>query len=135
MSAQTADSRCTARQGDNSPTHLRCRLDAPHPGVKHQWWKPRTRPLEARTVTPITLTDTSAFITALEKDRVDWYVDHGGEPGITENAFERGWDAHRESTRIQVRQILDLLDGLRANDGMPYAQYSQLHDLVSGLGA
>jgi hypothetical protein len=94
-----------------------------------------TKPLEARTVTPITLTDTSAFITALEQDRTTYTEDHRQATALVEKAFERGWDAHRESTRAQVQQILNQLDGLHANDGMPYAQYSQLHDLASALNA
>lgn len=35
----------------------------------------------------------------------------------------------------QVQEVLDLLDSLHANDGMPYAQYSALHDLVSAIDA
>lgn len=79
--------------------------------------------------------NTSAFIASLEQDRVDFYVDYKIERGIAENAFERGWDAHRARERQQAQQILDLLDGLHENDGMPHAQYTALHELVSGLGA
>jgi hypothetical protein len=41
----------------------------------------------------------------------------------------------RPEREAQVQEIIDLLDNLHVNDGMPYAQYSALHDLVSGLRA
>jgi len=89
----------------------------------------------SRAIAAPPLSPTSAFIAALEQDRVDWYADHRSEPGIAENAFERGWDARRAYDRAATQRIRDALDNLHANDGMPHSQRAALYDLVSALDA